>query len=101
MDLNAEQKKIAVQEPKGHFLIKGVAGSGKTSVGIFRIAFLLNNYCFARDDAILVVTYNKTLIAYMSYLYDKLGSTELSTLKSLFAAPEGKVDIQTVDSLMH
>ena len=101
MDLNAEQKKIAVQEPKGHFLLKGVAGSGKTSVGIYRIAFLLNNYCFAKDDAILVATYNKTLIAYMSYLYDKLGSRELSTLKSLFAAPEGKVDIQTVDSLMH
>jgi DNA helicase-2/ATP-dependent DNA helicase PcrA len=101
LDLNAEQKKIAVQEPKGHFLIKGVAGSGKTSVGIYRIAFLLNNYCFDKNDAILVATYNKTLIAYMSYLYDKLGSEELSTLKSLFAAPEGKVDIQTVDSLMH
>jgi DNA helicase IV len=62
LDINAEQKKIAVQEPKGHFLIKGVAGSGKTSVGIYRIAFLLNNYCFAKDDAILVATYNKTLI---------------------------------------
>ena len=34
LDLNAEQKKIAVQEPKGHFLLKDVAGSGKTSVGI-------------------------------------------------------------------
>jgi DNA helicase-2/ATP-dependent DNA helicase PcrA len=101
LDLNAEQKKIAVQEPKGHFLLKGVAGSGKTSVGIYRIAFLLNNYCFAKDDAILVATYNKTLIAYMSYLYDKLGSKELTTLKSLFAAPEGRVDIQTIDSLMN
>ena len=89
-----------MQEPKGHFLLKGVAGSGKTSVGIYRIAFLLNNYCFAKDDAILVATYNKTLIAYMSYLYEKLGTKELTTLESLFAAPEGKVDIQTVDSLM-
>ena len=80
MDLNAEQKKIAVQEPKGHFLLKGVAGSGKTSVGIYRIAFLLNNYCIAKDDAILVATYNKTLIAYMSYLYDKLESTDSSLL---------------------
>ena len=46
MDLNAEQKKIAVQEPKGHLLLKGVAGSGKTSVGIYRVAYLLNNFCF-------------------------------------------------------
>jgi SOS regulatory protein LexA len=90
-----------VQEPKGHFLLKGVAGSGKTSVGIYRISFLLNNYCFAKDDAILVATYNKTLIAYMSYLYDKLESKELMAMSSLFAAPEGRVDIQTVDSLMH
>jgi len=100
LDLNAEQKKIAVQEPKGHFLLKGVAGSGKTSVGIYRIPFLLNNYCFAKDDAILVATYNKTLIGYMNYLYSKLGSKELAALKSLFAAPDDKVDICTVDSLM-
>ena len=100
LDLNAEQKKIAVQEPKGHFLLKGVAGSGKTSVGIYRIPFLLNNYCFAKDDAILVATYNKTLIGYMNYLYSKLDSKELAALKSLFAAPAEKVDICTVDSLM-
>ena len=100
LDLNAEQKKIAVQEPKGHFLLKGVAGSGKTSVGIYRIPFLLNNYCFAKDDAILVATYNKTLIGYMNYLYSKLDSKELAAQKSLFAAPNEKVDICTLDSLM-
>jgi DNA helicase-2/ATP-dependent DNA helicase PcrA len=100
LDLNAEQKKIALQEPKGHYLLKGVAGSGKTSVGIYRISFLLNNYCFAKDDAILVATYNKTLIAYMTYLYSKLDSKELTALRSLFAAPEGRVDIRTVDKLM-
>lgn len=54
MELNAEQKRIATQEPKGHSLLRGVAGSGKTSVGIYRVSFLLNNYCFAKDDAILL-----------------------------------------------
>ena len=49
MDLNAEQKRIATQEPKGHHLIKGVAGSGKTSVGLYRVHFLLNNYCYGKD----------------------------------------------------
>ena len=100
MDLNEEQKRIACHEPKGHFLLRGVAGSGKTSVGIYRTAFLLNNYCIAKEDAILVATYNRTLIAYMSYLYDKLNSKDLSGLKSLFAAPEDRVHIRTVDSLM-
>ena len=72
MDLNAEQKKIAVQEPKGHFLLKGVAGSGKTSVGIYRTAFLLNNYCFGKDDAILVATYNRTEIPHIMEGYKEV-----------------------------
>jgi|GEM_PF-3810554 len=46
MDLNAEQKRIATQKPSGHQLLKGVAGSGKTSVGLYRAFFLLNNYCY-------------------------------------------------------
>ena len=72
MDLNAEQKRIAFQEPKGHSLVKGVAGSGKTSVAIYRVPFLLNNYCFESDDSILLATYNRTLITYMEFLYEKI-----------------------------
>jgi SOS regulatory protein LexA len=101
MDLNTEQKKIAFQEPRGHALIKGVAGSGKTSVGIYRINYLLNNYCFAKDDRILVATYNRTLIAYMAHLYEKIENREFDEFQSLFRADAGKVDIQTVDSLMY
>ena len=101
MDLNAEQKKIAFQEPKGHALLRGVAGSGKTSVGIHRTFFLLNNYCHASDDAILLATFNRTLISYMSYLYDRVDKTSFAEFQTLFAAPEGKVSIKTVDSLMY
>ena len=100
MDINAEQKRIAFQDPKGHALLKGVAGSGKTSVGICRIPFLLNNYCFAKDDAILVATYNRTLIGYMTHLYEKMDCKEFAALNSLFAAPEDRLAIRTVDSLM-
>ena len=100
MDLNAEQKKIAFQEPKGHALLRGVAGSGKTSVGIHRTFFLLHNYCHAADDAILLATFNRTLISYMSYLYDRVDKKSFSEFQTLFAAPEGKVSIKTVDSLM-
>jgi superfamily I DNA/RNA helicase len=101
MDLNAEQKKIAVQEPKGHGLLKGVAGSGKTSVGIHRAFFLLHHYCHAKDDAILLATFNRTLIAYMGYLYERVDQKGFVGFQNLFAAPEGRVAIKTVDSLMH
>ncbi len=100
MDLNAEQKKIAFQKPKGHFLIKGVAGSGKTTVGIYRIPFLLGNYCFAPDDAILLVTYNRTLIKYAEYLYSKVRQKALPDFQTLFVTPRRNVDIRTIDSIM-
>jgi SOS regulatory protein LexA len=100
MDLNAEQKRIATQKPSGHQLLKGVAGSGKTSVGLYRAFFLLNNYCYGKDDAILLATYNRTLINYMGYLYKKMEALQHGEFKSLFETPDRKVDIRTVDSLM-
>ena len=100
MELNAEQKRIATQKPNGHQLLRGVAGSGKTSVGLYRAFFLLNNYCYAKDDSILLATYNRTLINYMGYLYEKMEALQQGEFKSLFEAPDRKVDIRTVDSLM-
>jgi SOS regulatory protein LexA len=101
VDLNAEQKRIAFQEPKGHSLLKGVAGSGKTSVAIYRVPFLLNNYCFESDDSILLATYNRTLLTYMEFLYEKMNTSEFQEFNSLFKTPERKVDIKTVDSLVY
>ena len=100
MDLNAEQKRIATQKPNGHQLLKGVAGSGKTSVGLYRAFFLLNNYCYGKDDAILLATYNRTLINYMGYLYKKMEELQNGDFQSLFEIPDRKVDIKTIDSLM-
>lgn len=100
MDLNAEQKRIATMDPKGHQLLKGVAGSGKTSVGLYRAFFLYNNYCFAKDDSILLATYNRTLISYMAYLYEKMERIQHGEFMSLFETSDRKVDIKTVDSLM-
>lgn len=100
MDLNAEQKRIATQKPNGHQLLKGVAGSGKTSVGLYRAFFLLNNYCYGKDDATLLATYNRTLINYMGYLYKKMEALQQGEFQSLFETPDRKVDIKTIDSLM-
>lgn len=55
MKLNVEQRKIIELEPAGHSLIKGVAGSGKTTVAIRRIGFLQNHYCPEDDDNVLLV----------------------------------------------
>nr|WP_253199375.1 UvrD-helicase domain-containing protein [Clostridium tagluense] len=65
MQLNVEQRKLVQSKPVGHSLIRGVAGSGKTTVAVNRIPFLLENYCLDKDDKVLMVTYNKSLISYI------------------------------------
>ncbi len=92
MKLNEEQEKIAFHKPNGHSLIKGIAGSGKTSVGIYRIPFLVNNFCPEPDDGVLFVTFNKTLTHYVSYLHKQI-TGERKAAK--------KLEIKTIDSIIH
>ncbi len=46
MQLNHEQKRIINAKPNGHRLLKGVASSGKTTIAVTRVPFLLHNYYF-------------------------------------------------------
>lgn len=101
MRLNKEQEKISYMKPSGHTLIKGIAGSGKTTVGIYRIPFLLSNYCSEPEDSILLVTYNKTLVNYMNYIYSKIEKEYREGYPTLFEFPKNKVKITTVDSLIY
>jgi len=99
--MNKEQEKIAYTKPNGHMLIKGIAGSGKTTVGICRISYLLNNYCHDKDDNVLFITFNKTLVNYVSYFYNKVDNITQYNMHSLFGFPKDRVKITTVDSLMY
>lgn len=101
MYLNAEQKKIVTAKPAGHVLVKGVAGSGKTTIAIYRIPFLLHNYCFDPDDAVLLLTYTKTLSKYIQHLYDKIEEEDKQAFYTLFGADNDKVEIETVDALVY
>ncbi|NLY46678.1 MAG: UvrD-helicase domain-containing protein, partial [Tissierella sp.] len=99
MKLNMEQRRIVELEPSGHMLIKGVAGSGKTTVSVRRIPFLLNRYCHEKDDKALLVTFNKTLLNYIKYQYNKVENEE-NYQENFFDNSNKKVDITTIDSLM-
>jgi DNA helicase-2/ATP-dependent DNA helicase PcrA len=101
MQLNLEQKKLILMEPSGHILIKGVAGSGKTTVAVHRISHLMKRYCLEKDDKVLLVTFNKTLRNYIKYLYDKVENPENQISISELLNTEGKVDIKTIDSIVY
>lgn len=100
MKLNMEQRRIVELEPNGHMMVKGVAGSGKTTVAIRRISFLQNYYSHEEDDTILLVTYNKTLLHYIKYQYHKFADEEQAQYDQLFS-PDSEVKIVTIDSLMY
>lgn len=100
MQLNLEQKKIIESKPNGHTLIKGVAGSGKTTVAVNKIPLLLRHYCIELDDKVLMATYNKSLSKYVAFIYENI-KNEINDQKSLFdEGSEDKLQIKTIDSLM-
>lgn len=99
MQLNMEQKKLIHSMVMGQSLIKGVAGSGKTTVAVHRISFLLNNYCYGPQDRILMVTFNKSLINYIEYIYSQVDE---DGQYSLFGGGNTRkqVEIVNIDKLL-
>ena len=80
--LNPEQDKLVQLDPRGHRLIRGVAGSGKTTIALYRAKYLSENYLdMFTANKILVLTYNGTLVAFMREQARELGleGVEIST----------------------
>ena len=103
MRLNVQQRRIIENKPNGHVLVKGVAGSGKTTVAVHKIPFLLKDYTYEKDDKILVITYNKSLINYIKYIYEEIErnkENEQLTLGIYESGDKDKLYIETIDNMM-
>ena len=100
MHLNREQLKLAENGAMGHALIRGIAGSGKTSVGVRRITYLLENYCYEKDK-ILFITYNRSLSKYIEYLYKKMNTGRNISLFDLNEEKDKNVEVRTIDALAY
>ena len=100
MQLNVEQKKLIYSNLMGHSLIKGVAGSGKTTVAVSRIPFLLKIIVWT-DDRVLMVTFNKSLTKYIGYIYAKAEENSDEEQLDIFGAPDSsKLEIVNIDKLI-
>lgn len=100
MKLNREQQKLAENGAMGHALIRGIAGSGKTTVGVRRIFYLLEKYCMGEDE-VLFLTYNRSLCKYVEYIYQQIDAEKPLTLFDMQEDKEAKqpVDVRTIDAL--
>ena len=79
--IQRDQNAIIRNETSRVLIIQGVAGSGKTSIAIHRIAFLLYRF---RDDIasknILIISPNKVFADYISNVLPELGETQIPEL---------------------
>ncbi len=96
MELNVDQIRIVNSKPNGHVLVKGVAGSGKTTVAVSKIPVLVNHYMNQKDE-ILFVTYNKTLIEYTQHLMK-----DMDIQQNLFFEFDvsKQLKVKTIDSII-
>jgi DNA helicase-2/ATP-dependent DNA helicase PcrA len=79
--IQKEQNKIIRDEEAKHLVIQGVAGSGKTSIALHRIAFLLYRFkdTISSDD-ILIVSPNKVFANYISNVLPELGEESVAEI---------------------
>lgn len=72
--IQREQNAIIRNEDARHLIIQGVAGSGKTSIALHRIAFLLYRFkeTISSTD-ILIISPNKVFASYISNVLPELG----------------------------
>ncbi|WP_058484983.1 HelD family protein [Defluviitalea phaphyphila] len=64
--IRAEQNRIIRQPLNKVLVVQGVAGSGKSSVGLHRISYILYNNRSIKPNKILVVAPNKVFLDYIS-----------------------------------
>lgn len=100
MEFDKKQRKIINNKPNGQLLIKGEKGTGKTTAFIHKIPSLLNNYCIAEDDKILIATYNEECSENIHSIYENI-EVEKYHQNSFFDEDNShRLEIITINSLM-
>lgn len=76
--IQREQNKIIRNEDNNILIIQGVAGSGKTSIALHRIAYLLYRFKYNLSSKdILIISPNKVFSDYISNILPELGEVSV------------------------
>ncbi len=81
--IQTEQNKIIRNLEDKNLIVQGIAGSGKTSVALHRIAFLLYRIKNLKSNNVLIFSPNSIFSEYISNVLPELG--EDNTLESTFS----------------
>lgn len=80
--IQQEQNSVIRNTKDKHLIVQGIAGSGKTSVALHRIAFLLYKIKNLTADKVLIFSPNQIFTEYISNVLPELG--EENTLQTTF-----------------
>ena len=81
--IQQEQNKVIRNLEDNNLIVQGIAGSGKTTVALHRIAFLLYRLERLSSNNILIFSPNNIFTEYISDVLPSLG--ENNTLQTTFA----------------
>jgi len=75
MTIQKEQDDLIRQPRSKTIVVDGVAGSGKTTIALHRVAYLLYNYRKILQDKVLILGPNNVFIEYISTVLPSLGES--------------------------
>ncbi|WP_246577742.1 HelD family protein [Clostridium psychrophilum] len=75
MTIQKEQDDLIRQPRNQTIVVDGVAGSGKTTIALHRVAYLLYNYRKILQDKVLILGPNNVFIEYISTVLPSLGES--------------------------
>lgn len=81
--IQREQDDIIREPLETNIILNGVAGSGKTTIVLHRIAYLLYNYRSKLQDNVLVIGPNQIFMEYISDVLPDLGEREGTFQKTI------------------
>lgn len=73
MTIQEEQDNLIRQPKEKTIVVNGVAGSGKTTIALHRVAYLLYNYRDTLQDKVLILGPNSIFMEYISTVLPSLG----------------------------
>ena len=95
--LQREQDEIIRKDRNRTIVVNGVAGSGKTTIALHRVAYLLYNYRKQLGDKVLILGPNAIFMEYISQVLPSLGEVGVNQQSFLeFALNEINEDIEVM-----
>lgn len=98
MTIQKEQDEIIREDRQKVVVVNGVAGSGKTTIALHRVAYLLYNFREQLDDKVLILGPNDIFIDYIADVLPTLGESGVNQKTfAAFAIDEIGLDEHVVD----